>query len=387
MVELKLQIDRLLAMAMAGTDAPWPDTWHAADGKAVLVERAIYHGIASVLIEQEGRLIAWPIDVLASLREQAVGQAMWEMRHRLVLTRLLAALDHNGIKAILLKGTALAYDLYENPSTRTRGDTDILVARCDLAPARAILETAGFRRDVQSEGASDELSLQEVWNLTLSDGTSHTIDLHWQAINSLALQETLSFADCSKDPLKLPRLCDAALTMDRRTALIFACMHRAAHITSPYIVDDVTYYGGDRLIWAYDIHLLAAALAPGEWDRLCADALDKGLGAVCLDGLIFARKRLRTRIPGDVMARLAAAPPDARASAYLLHSGQAGRALKDLQAVPGLGGKVRFLIMRALPSRSFMRGKYPHMQGRPLALLYLRRLAELVRKRPERSER
>ncbi len=71
----------------------------------------------------------------------------------------------------------------------------------------------------------------------------------------------------------------------------------------------------------------------------------------------------------------------------LLGSGQASRALSDLGAVPGLLGKARFAFRRLLPPGSFMRAKYPHMHDRALVVLYLRRMAELLRNRPERSDR
>lgn len=354
---------------------------------SALIERAHYHGIPGLLVGREAGTEGWPIEVLDALKNQALGLAMWEMRHKAVLTRLLDSLAQQGILAIILKGTALAYDLYEIPATRMRGDTDLLVARSDLPRTRQMFQELGFCLHPQCEGGADEHALQEVWEFEAADATTHSIDLHWQAVNSLALADALTFADCAQELLELPRLCASAHGMDRKRALIFACMHRAAHITSPYIVDGVTYYGGDRLIWAWDIHLLAGALPESDWDGLCSEALAKGLGAVCLDGLSFARLRLGTSIPANVIAKLAAAPADERASAYLLGSGQASRALSDLGAVPGLLAKARFAFRRLLPPGSFMRAKYPHMHDRALVVLYLRRMAELLRNRPERSDR
>lgn len=112
-----------------------------------------------------------------------------------------------------------------------------------------------------------------------------------------------------------------------------------------------------------------------------------GLASVCFDGLTFAQKRLATAVPSEVMERLAAARSNSRASTYLLGSGQAARAFQDFKAVGGLSGKARYLVQRALPSASFMRAKYPRMSKHPLALLYVRRAIDLLRKRPDRIER
>ena len=382
-----VRLDQFLATALGGKLTAWSGGWDDEASKDALVERADYHGITGLLVERKQHLGGWPADVTARLRERARARAKWELRHKVVVSNLLTALADQGILSIILKGTAFAYDLYATPAARERGDTDLLVGRADVAATRLVLQQSGFRMDPRFEGLSDQLHLQEVWNFATDDGMNHVIDLHWQAMNSLALEDALPFSDCIQNPVKLPRLCEAARGMDRKTALLHACMHRAAHISSPYIVNGVAYYGGDRLIWACDIDLLANSLAADEWRSLCALAQGREVEAVLLDGLKFAQARLGTAVPDDVMAILAAASAQTRASSWLLGSGQTRRALVDLKAVPGLRGKFDFLLMRALPSGNFMREKYPDMTGRPLALLYLRRLAELLRRRPARSDR
>lgn len=42
---------------------------------------------------------------------------------------------------------------------------------------------------------------------------------------------------------------------------------RAGHTQSPCIGDGVAHYSGDLLIWLYDIHLLAQAMSPAQWDE------------------------------------------------------------------------------------------------------------------------
>lgn len=382
-----VRLDQFLAAALGRDLTVWPGGWDDEASKDALVDRANYHGITGLLVERKQHLGGWPADVTARMRDRARERAKWELRHKVVVANLLAALADQGILTIVLKGTAFAYDLYATPAARERGDTDLLVGRADLAATRLVLQQSGFRRDPGFKALSDQLHLQEVWNFATDDGMSDIVDLHWQAMNSLALEAALTFSDCIQDPIKLPRLCEAARGMDRKTALLHACMHRAAHISSPYIVNGVAYYGGDRLIWACDIDLLANRLDADEWRGLCAMAQGREVDAVLLDGLKFAQARLGTAVPDDVMAILAAASAETKASSWLLGSSQARRALADLKAVRGLRSKFDYLMMRALPSGNFMREKYPDLAGRPLATLYLRRLTELLRRRPERSDR
>lgn len=376
-----IKTDQFLAKALVEGGGLWPEDWQNASAQSALVERALYHGIAGLLIERSPA--GWPSAVVERLRDQAVAQAVWEIRHKMVICQLLTELASKGVTSILLKGTATAYDLYEKPETRTRGDTDILVERVELQQTRQILADTGFRLAQDGTGSPDNFRLQETWTIKSPDGSGHYVDLHWQVMNSMALGQSLSVADCMSSRRPLPRLNEHAYSMDRKTTLIHTCMHRACHLSSPYFMNGVTYYGGDRLIWANDIHLLADALSASEWNELCADSIGTGVAAVCLDGLRFAQDRLATTIPADVLERLTAAGARSKASTYLLRSGQAARAFQDLSAVDGLSNKARYLIQRTLPPAGFLRARYPGLKKHPLALLYIRRVVDLLRKRPQ----
>src|SRR3954454_11715372 len=121
------EADRLLAAALRGVTPEWGVEGAATvDMESVCVTRALYHGIAALLVEGVDQLtdVRWPRGMIAALRQQAVAQAIWELRHRIVLTQLVRALRRSGITPLILKGTAVAYDLYPNPAWRSRGDTD-----------------------------------------------------------------------------------------------------------------------------------------------------------------------------------------------------------------------------------------------------------------------
>ncbi len=373
------KIDDVLAAALRGDAVDWASDWNGREQQ--IVARIAYQGIAGLLNERASALHGWPATVVGYLHEQGIALAMWELRHKAVLGDLLAGLAAVGIEPLLLKGTALAYDLYPLPATRARGDSDLLVAAGDLAAARAVFNGLGYRLQPLEDGIADDLALQEVWSLSCGAGTTHHIDLHWQLINAPALAGILDFAVCSVDPLPLPRLHPAARAMNRPLTLLHSCIHRAMHLTSPYTVGGVTYYGGDRLIWAKDIDLLAGALSDAEWDWFRAAAIEQEVAAVCSDGLAFARRTMGSTIPDAVTKALGAVRGEP-ASAYLLGAGQARRAWLDLRAIPGWRRKLAYVAARSLPSATFMRGKYPELADRPLALLHLKRMVDLARPRP-----
>ena len=369
------EIDALLAAVMRGEAVEWP----ASVDPALGVERILYHGIAGLIVEQALAVANWPAALTEPVRAQAIAQAMWEIRHKARLAELLAAFAEAGMTALLLKGSALAYDLYTAPAARARGDSDVLVAAADLAGARRILDQLGFARGLEL-AVADDLALQEVWGAP--DGANwHHIDLHWQLLNAPALAGVLPFDQCVDDAIVLPRIGPGAMAMGHVATLLHTCIHRAMHITAPYFVDGVTYYGGDRLIWANDIRLLAASLSEAEWTVFAAAAVEQGVAEVALNGLDIACTALGTQVPAHVRGQLGEARGEA-ASAYLLSAGQARRSWSDLRAIPGVRRKLAYAAARILPAASFMRSKYPGMAGRPLAALYVRRMIDLIRRRP-----
>src|SRR6476660_7461032 len=101
------EFDRLLAAALRGSTPEWMFGGAATvDIEGVCVTRAVYHGIAALLVERADELmdVRWPPAVIAALRQQAVAQAIWELRHRIVLTQLVRALRGSGITPLILKG-------------------------------------------------------------------------------------------------------------------------------------------------------------------------------------------------------------------------------------------------------------------------------------------
>lgn len=86
-----------------------------------------------------------PADVAATLARARRGAAAVGLRRRVTLRRLLDVLDDAGIPAIVLKGAALAYQVYPDPTLRPMADLDCWVPPARLDEAAASLTAAGFR--------------------------------------------------------------------------------------------------------------------------------------------------------------------------------------------------------------------------------------------------
>jgi Uncharacterised nucleotidyltransferase len=153
----------------------------------------------------------------------------------------------------------------------------MIVARQDWRRASETLIAFGFRPNTSVSG--EFVSYQDSYTKEL-EGGRHTIDLHRRINNSELLSHLFSYTELRAGACPLPTMCNGALTVGPVHALLLACLHPATHKYNPYIVDDVAYYGGDRLIWHYDVHLLAQSFTPSQWQGFVDRAVAKGLCAM-----------------------------------------------------------------------------------------------------------
>lgn len=298
---------------------------------------------------------------------------MWELRHQQVLAHSLTALHAIDVQPVLIKGTALAYSLYSNPVLRTRGDTDLIIPTDAKARVHAALTSIGFVRELTVSG--EFVSYQASYTRQATDGSSHILDLHWKINNSELLSRLFSYDELWCDAQPLPQLCQHALGASKIHALLIACMHRATHKQNPYYVAGVPHYDGNRLIWLYDIHLLAASLTEQEWTDFASLARQKGLRAVCLDGMQAARCRFHTADLDSVLADLAQ-PGTAEPLADYLAANKLRQQWLDFFALDSLADKLHFARELFFPPGNYMREKYPQPPSGWLPWLYLRRACE-----------
>ena len=382
--ELLEATDQWLAAVIGKSETRWKPFPAYPDWDALVAERIVFHGIAGLIAERRTVLEGWPDGVMHVVRDLSVEHAMWEMLHKLTLTEALGALSDAGVSPVILKGTALAYTLYERPVQRFRSDTDVLVDAGQREAAGKVLTGLGFERVSANHEMTEDL--EELWVVAAPDGSQHKIDLHWQAIDAPALEELLPYEACIEGASPLVGLSEKALRMDLPTMLLHAIAHRAKHRVSPYFAGGKKYHDADRLIWLYDFDLLARALDESDWQRFCELAWRFEIAPVCVEGLGSAARLLGTPLPASILARLQDAP-ESPASAYLGQDRQLARSWKNFRALPGPGRKAAFLRSKLLPSAAFMRGKYPQLARWPLPALYVWRIAELFVKRPRARER
>lgn len=362
------ECDRLACSVLRG-GALFPHL-HLATDDDEIIERLRYHGVTALLHEHVTKS-DWPAGLQDRLQYEALAHTMWELRHQNLLAELLQTLAERNVYPILFKGTALAYSVYGNPATRMRGDTDLLINPSSRDVADAVLSELGFEVDCAEEIDFIRFQASHIWH---GDGNAaHAVDLHWGISNSYVLSRLFTYDELRAHAVPLPKLSEHALSAGPVHALLIACMHRARHKQSAYNVDGQAYYSGDRLIWLYDIHLLAGSLSKSQWQDFVRLAQEKTLSSVCLEGLDRARTCFSTVVPPGVLDELASHNTSQWASQYL-NATRITQHWMDLRAVQGTPDRLRFLGELILPPKDYMRSMSAGAGSQPLAWLYTRRI-------------
>lgn len=353
----------MLRAILRGENPPWTADAGPNEARAFLA-LCQDEGLAPLvhfLLQQSPVWSQWPGAVREGLGSEARRHAVLDLLRERQDKAVLADLACAGVGMLLLKGAPLAYSHYPQPQLRTRCDTDILVRRADRLVATRVLEAAGYTRPNAVSGTL--VSYEETFRKRVGH-LDHVVDLHWQISNSQLIARALTYEDARDRSVTVPQLGSAARTLSPPDAMLLACMHRAVHL-------GVDGPGGDRLIWLYDIHLLAAGMSSTEWQEFVRMCAGKGMREVSRDSLLTAQAILRTRLPAGVLEALE--PPVTRelSANYL----QGNRALVFQTELRALAWRDRIVLLREtlFPPADYMLIKYDSRRRWLLPWWYLRR--------------
>ena len=262
------------------------------------------------------------------------------------IQRVLDALALAGVRAVLFKGTALAYSRYPHPALRPRGDTDLLVPRKDLDAAGAALTALGYAVSETSGGVV--LFRQVEFRRRDAHGVVHAFDVHWQISNQERFARMFDDDELWRRAQAVEALGPQARAAGAADALLISCVHPVMH-----------HRDDDRLIWSYDTHVIASAMDAGPVVIVSRAGKSEGRRRLC-HGLAQARGHFGTLIPASVGDGLAAAARTFEPSAEYLTPGRSWRddVAANLRALPDWRARVRLLREMALPSPAYIRRAY-----------------------------
>jgi hypothetical protein len=197
-------------------------------------------------------------------------------------------------------------------------------------------------------------------------GVRHAYDVHWKISNPYVFADCLAVETLRREAVVIAALGPNARALSSVHALILACIHRVAH--HPH---------EDRLIWLYDIHLLARSLSCAEWSELGQLAVDTRLQEVCRCGLQLARRRLGTALPPDIMAQLKISDRPLRSLPRTplrrSHARRLYRLFAELRALPNWRYQWQLVWEYAFPPAAYILHRYATTRRFLLPILYLHR--------------
>lgn len=335
-----------LAAVLRGEGCPWLTLGvEPADLLAACAEEDLIGLVHRALAL--GAACDWPQVVRDGLARAARTAAIEELLRRKEIVAVLEALEEHGVRPILLKGTPLAYTVYEEPSLRPRSDTDLFIAREQCDAVRGVMAGIGYAATNLSDG--EVLFCQFEFAREDGFGVGHAFDFHWKISTQAAFADLLTYEELAAEATAVPPLGAHARAAGAVHALLLACVHPVMH-----------HRNVERLLWLYDVHLLAQQLPRSELERFAGLAVRKGVAAISAHQLTLARSRLGTAVPPGVLAALGEAGRAAEPSASYL---QPGRRWGDelVSNVRDLGrwtDRVRLLREIAFPGSAYMLRAY-----------------------------
>jgi hypothetical protein len=307
--------------------------------------------------------------VIAHVR-RATGDEREETARELLRQReviqVLEALAGADVDALLLKGTALAYSVYDRPSSRPRVDTDLLVARPSVDRVRRTMSALGYHAPPYCDG--ELLFCQFPLERTDAFGLVHTFDIHWRISTQSMFADVLTFEGMSVRARPVPSLGPHARMPGFVDALLLACIHPAMH-----------HQNEVNPTWLRDVELLAARLTPPEWETFVDEARDRKVAAVCDFQLAASHRELRSPVPPWVFERLREPGPVEPTAEYLEPNREwIDEQWANLRGLTRWRDRLRLLREVVLPSPAYMleraRSQPTHLTAMRLPYLYCRRL-------------
>ena len=186
--------------------------------------------------------------------------------------------------------------------------------------------------------------------------------LRWMCTGSLAIRSalhaTLILMNCWRQALG-----EDIKALGPFHALLLACMHRIAHKPEKQ---------ENRLIWLYDIHLLAGEFNEQQWQAFVTMAKSKALCGICLDGLQKTIETFKTVVSKSVIDQLTAGSKNESFSSSMGES-RISMEVANLRALPGWKERIGLVKETVFPDANYMLKKYNTQHKLLLPYLYIKR--------------
>ena len=314
----------------AGVD--WEVVMRAAPRQGVMpsVYRALIPALASHL----------PASVQDRMRREVHGNAVRNRHMAAEMVRLCRLLEKHGVRALALKGPALASGVYGDLTLRQFTDLDLLVRQDGLGAAIAALAGDGFRTKAPLKKIGSELP--SGWEMTfMRERGLYQLDLHWR-LSPPYFPFTPEGDELWTRAVEVDLGPGRVYALSPEDLMLFLCAHGAKH-------------GWQSLSGVCDVAHAACAYQY-DWEALAARARSLGSLRILLLGLLLAHDLLGTAIP-DALIDAARAEPSVQSGARTFYRyfhqlrvngpGLLQRWLIPLAMIPQRSARIRYALARA----------------------------------------
>lgn len=337
----------------AGWDGWSEDNWAAL---ARLADQEGVAGLALWALRGEGLKAELPAQVRETLTRRYYSQAAQNALLLEELGRLVKAFSEAGIPVIVLKGAALAADLYPEAALRPMNDLDLMVHLKDVRPAEQVLLACGYR------------TLKSSYHLVFQGGAQGgtVVEVHWSLISGT----TGDYLEELWDRAQMRGMQYG----DGTGSLQYLGLHPMDNLL--YLSAHLIWQHPDdhaRLIWYYDLHLLLERYGRElDWEEMASKAMQAGWSQPLYQALIGVVERFGTQMRAGFLEALCEGDPEAR------QPSKGGREFERRMvqwmwtAMGELGwrGRVRAVLGLMLPHRDYMRWRYRPRAGWLLPAYY-----------------
>ena len=232
-----------------------PDGWETLAGEAESTRLA-----PLVHASLDPHRHAVPELTMRQLEALVLRHRVWHRERTAAVTEILQALSRISISALVLKGSALAWMIYDSPTLRPMSDVDLLVPGADARRAQAALVALGFQAERTSRRFGSNAHHLPIAGRSRS-GLPISVEIHVNAITRDTLT-SISMSNLSEPPRSFALNGTPARTLGHLDTL----RQLVHHLLEP------SWDGRLRLIGVVDLLRYASIFHPEiDWRRLKAE--------------------------------------------------------------------------------------------------------------------
>ena len=362
-----------------------------------LFKEAVYHKIAPVIYQnlKRANIASVPDNFLKNLEAIYYGNARRNIRYLSELEKILNSLRETGVEAIVLKGAALAEEVYKNPALRPVEDIDLLVRKFDFPAAKAVFKGEGYneckneklfpskiRRDLEKKlhKPFEKFDYEAQFS---KNNREYLFDIHWDLLlicESKIKEEIQLNMDRIWERAKITSFGTvSACTMSPEDLLIYLCLHlRERHFER----------ARSRIIWWYDIYkVLETYKNKLDWDYFLSSLREYEICESVFPLLLTLKELLDPPFPADLLKEFKnysdifpaeKIAPKASEQLKFVEKHEERDYLSNLGEIRGIGKKATLLLGDIFPQKEYMTIRYQIKDKKYFPFYYLLRLKNVL---------